>query len=1108
MRRLVALVVLVILFLQFIPLIGPIVNVRAEAFRSNVRVDSNIGLGTIRTAPSIVADDGNIYIVWHDNRNGGSDIFYTKSSNQGVSFLFDVKVNDNPEDGTYQQNPDVAAYDGDVYVVWEDGRAGIGSYEIYFARSTDGFNFGPSIKVSDSGTEERNPSIAVDMNTGFIYVVWASQKKEIRLARSVDGGDDFESSVFVSDSWLYEREYPDVAVNSTGNVYVAWSDARLGTPPFWIDYYDVFVANSTDEGLSFGSNMPVNEVDTDVLQFRPSITIDGKDVLHVVWEDERNGNRDIYYSRSFDGSNFGEDVIVNDPYVHPRNPSISHQSSSIAVHQSGSPIYVVWTDNRAGNHSVYLAESMDDGDSFHTATSGFDGNYFFDSNVTYNGGRNSNEAVVLDDDNGILDPGVINGLDSPDRIVVPGQANLAEDLWGHRIRFSDINGDQAWNRDEDVVVDGPVILYPRVKPMRINPQDTTAGNFPSYLRWDLRNGDSLYYTTEKDERMVVGWFDIANAKDESLNPDLKGLKSGDPISGVNIEIAYKTDGGYDGLNFLTWSQALAVENPFFQISDTGDSEVYETIDLFALGVDTVEKLEQLNISFINDASTQCNVSINSMFLAIERGLPDGYDIYDYLVYNGSADVPVGMTLTNLSDDDNLMFIDGSGNGLYNRGEPLLVSVWDVDPGGMINETFEVLTRGDGPHWDAVFEPFPLNDDLDNSWQERPDIAIDSSGNAFIVWRDLRHWPLSDSIYFTTSASDDVPPEILECIPANGAAEIQLNATITFIFSEPMQSDTTSYVTISPQTNGLWFWNWDKTNLTFIPDDFLRDNQTYSLSISGGKDRSGNELQSSFSCSFRTVEGPAIFHSPPKDTPTVGEPIDVLARISDNDTVDNAMIFYVNIGETFFSQTNMDLDFGTTVAGNWSGQIPAQPFLGFVSYYIIATDRVGNVGRSPSEGEHVLIIGDGVSPSLVHTPLGTASAGSQVTFNAAADDNVGVFVVRLYIKPIGSPHFNPPINMQRVGLTDDFQAMVEMPNEDGDMYYYIEAVDEWGNVATSGDSSSPHKLSVTGAPIDWGGAIVWGLLFSVIAIVYLGMFLSYRRRALEDEEEKEEDEKES
>ncbi|MEE9224021.1 MAG: hypothetical protein V3U51_04655, partial [Thermoplasmata archaeon] len=157
------------------------------------------------------------------------------------------------------------------------------------------------------------------------------------------------------------------------------------------------------------------------------------------------------------------------------------------------------------------------------------------------------------------------------------------------------------------------------------------------------------------------------------------------------------------------------------------------------------------------------------------------------------------------------------------------------------------------------------------------------------------------------------------------------------------------------------------------------------------------------------------------------------------------------------------------------------------------------------GEHLILIGDTVPPTLDHTPISSASAGSTVTFSATAWDNIHVFSVKLYLKPLGSSRFNPPIDMERVGDTREFQSTLKMPNENGNLYYYIEVTDEWGNVVSSGDSFSPHKISITDAPVDIGAVAIWGGLFLFIGLLYLGLFILYRRPASEEDEEEEEEE---
>lgn len=1108
MRRTAILAVCTIFLFQLCLSVVPVQNVTAEEFKANIRVDRDVGSGLLRNNASIAVDDGDIYILWEDSRNGGLDIYYSKSSNEGTSFLLDVRVNDNPiDDGTYQQYPDVVGHNGTVYVVWDDERAGGGSHRIYFAKSTDGYMFDANVLVSDSGSEEKLPSMAIDSVSGIIYVAWSSQEMEIRLARSVDDGESFESSVLVSDSLINHREAPEVAVNSTGKVYVVWSDGRSGfMPPSYLDDdFDVYIANSTNNGQDFGTNVPVNEVIREVVQASPSISIDGNDVVYVAWEDERLGNPRIFFAKSSDGSNFGPNVMVNDAFYHRESPYITHHDASIAVNQSGSPIFVVWTDDRGGNYNVYLAKSQDGGNTFYTATSRFGGNFFFDVNRPLNGLRNSAEAVILDNGNGVLDPGVLNGSDSPDTIVATGYANLWEDLEGHRIRYSDMNDNLRWDMDEDIVMDTPVIHYPRVKPYGVNPLDNTTGNFITYLRWDLRNADAMYYTVEPNERMVVDSFGLAGAKDEGLNPENEGLWPGDPISSIEIGFAYKTDSGYDGVNQLTWSFSQASETPFFQVLDTGGTEVYESVDLFAQGVDTVEEMQQLNISFVNEASSQYNVSFNSMWLSIDRGHADGFDMYDILVYDGGVASTEKKQLSDLTALDNVLFIDANATALYERGEPLLVSESYVGPGGTINESFEVLPRGDGSEWSLVFEPFPLNDAVGPYHEERPDIALDSMGHAYVVWRDGRK-DVSDSIYFTTTdVSDVVPPEVRHCYPEDGAINVTLDTDVSILFSEPMRMETTTRVTMDPQASWDWSWNVDWTNLTYTPYQPLEYNTTYLVTIDGAIDMSGNILQSPYYCQFHTTEAPVIFHTPPEEMPVMDEPIEILATISDNDTIAYATLFYTNIGESSFSQANMVLFSGSSVSGEWRAHIPAQPTIGYVSYYIVARDAHGNIGRNPVVGKYDLMVVDNTLPSLTHNVIRFANAGSLVDFTATVTDNLGIFKVKLYIKPVGVSHFNPPLEMKRVGFTDEFACEVSLPEVDGKMHYFIVAQDAWGNVAYSGNETSPHAVSVTGAPIEWGPMLLWGPIFVVIGLVYLGIFVRFRRqRGKADEEEIEEE----
>ena len=84
--------------------------------------------------------------------------------------------------------PSISAYNGNVYVVWNDNSTG--NYEIYFAKSTDGGNsFGKSINLSKNAGRSVFPNIAVSTNN-TLYVSWkdntnnARQNQNLHFAKS------------------------------------------------------------------------------------------------------------------------------------------------------------------------------------------------------------------------------------------------------------------------------------------------------------------------------------------------------------------------------------------------------------------------------------------------------------------------------------------------------------------------------------------------------------------------------------------------------------------------------------------------------------------------------------------------------------------------------------------------------------------------------------------------------------------------------------------------------------------------------------------------------------------------------------------------------------
>ncbi|MBN1815174.1 MAG: hypothetical protein JXA14_25300 [Anaerolineae bacterium] len=161
---------------------------------------------------------------------------------------------------------------------------------------------------------------------------------------------------------------PAIASDGAGTLYAVWEDGRNGT---WVDH-DIFFATSTDGGLTWSDDEPVNldSGGVNANQISPDIAYDtSRDLLYIVWQDERDdpgvGQYDIYF-RSYDPvlASWGPEVVLNDDVGMP-TPS-NQLNPAIAVGKSDTDpgpnkVYVVWQDRRHGNDDIYLARSDDGG---------------------------------------------------------------------------------------------------------------------------------------------------------------------------------------------------------------------------------------------------------------------------------------------------------------------------------------------------------------------------------------------------------------------------------------------------------------------------------------------------------------------------------------------------------------------------------------------------------------------------------------------------------------------------------------------------------------------------------------------------------------------------
>jgi hypothetical protein len=305
-------------------------------------------------ARNIAVSGDTLHIVWQDNRDGNDEIYYKRSIDGGLTWETDKRLTN---DSQNSWEPTIAVSGSVVHVVWVDDRVW-GVTNIFYKKSTDGgTTWGEDTRLTPDTVCQWAPCLAI--SGSFLHLVWYDDRNDpsggcggwypdIYYQRSTDGGLTWGSDTRLTEkapgAWFWSG-YPCIAVSGSV-VHVVWEDDRGGNG-------NIFYKRSMDGGLTWGSDIQLTNDPAD--SWDPCIALSDS-ILHIVWLDNRNGsnNDEIYYKRSTDGGlSWGTDIRLS-------NASGASEYPSVAV--SGSMVHVVWEDNHdMGNNEIYYKQSVDAG---------------------------------------------------------------------------------------------------------------------------------------------------------------------------------------------------------------------------------------------------------------------------------------------------------------------------------------------------------------------------------------------------------------------------------------------------------------------------------------------------------------------------------------------------------------------------------------------------------------------------------------------------------------------------------------------------------------------------------------------------------------------------
>ncbi len=187
-----------------------------------------------QSQPAVATGSDGTVIVWQD-RTTGTNRVYASRTKDAATFTEPVQINETVKKsatwgaGSSAINPSIEHGAQGFWVSWLDKRADRAGYKVYSALSEDGLSWSENLKVQDDfGDETPQWSVSLAVSpTGDGIATWSDAREaagqDIYFARTEDG-DWSENHLFEGGAGPGDQGSPSVAVDAKGTLHIVWID--------------------------------------------------------------------------------------------------------------------------------------------------------------------------------------------------------------------------------------------------------------------------------------------------------------------------------------------------------------------------------------------------------------------------------------------------------------------------------------------------------------------------------------------------------------------------------------------------------------------------------------------------------------------------------------------------------------------------------------------------------------------------------------------------------------------------------------------------------------------------------------------------------------------